>query len=144
MMDSPEKILENYIKEKQIKKSSQRNVILEKFLNTEKHLTVNELYELVKKSNPEIGFATVYRAIKVITAAGLAEEIDIGDGIKRYEHKYGHKHHDHLICIKCGEFIEFFDPDIEKLQEKITKKHKFSAIDHKLMIKGICSKCGKE
>jgi Fur family ferric uptake transcriptional regulator len=143
-MDSPEKILDDYIKDNNIKKSNQRNIILNAFLNTEGHLTIQELYDIVKKINSGIGPATVYRAIKVITDAGLAEEIDIGDGIKRYEHKYGHKHHDHLICVKCNAFIEFCDPEIESLQEKIAKKHNFKVLDHKLQIKGLCSKCRGE
>lgn len=79
-MESPEKILDNFIKNNNIRKSSQKDVILEIFLKTKKHITTEELYELVKKENPEIGHATVYRAIKVICEAGLAEEIDIGDG----------------------------------------------------------------
>jgi Fur family transcriptional regulator, ferric uptake regulator len=143
-MESAENILENYIRSNNIRKSSQRDAILDVFLKTEKHLTTEELSNLVKKENPEIGNATVYRAIKVICDAGIAEEIDIGDGKKRYEHKYDHRHHDHLICIKCNEFIEFFDPEIEKLQEKILKKYKFTAISHKLQINGICKKCGKK
>ncbi len=143
-MDTAENILDEFIKEKGIKKSSQRNIILNVFLNTEKHLSIQELCDLVKKNNPEIGPATVYRAIKIICESGIAEEIDIGDGVKRYEHKYGHQHHDHMICVKCNEFIEFCDPEIEKLQDKIAKQNKFTPLSHKLQIKGICSKCSKK
>jgi len=91
-------------------------------LKTEKHPTIGDLYELVRKKNPRIGLATVYRAMRVICAAGLAGEADFGDGAKHFEHEYQHQHHDHLICLKCGKIAEVMSPEIEKLQERWTKK----------------------
>ena len=74
---------------------------------------------------------------------GLCAEIDFGDGIQRFEHKYGHEHHDHLICIKCGRFIEAIKPAIEKMQKVLAKEKGFTITHHKLQIFGFCKKCGK-
>lgn len=143
-MQSPDQALNQYLREKGIRQSEQRNKVLDVFLNTERHLTVNELYELVRKKYPKIGYATVYRAMKVITEAGIAEEIEFGDGAKRYEHKYGHGHHDHLICVECGRFVEAMNPQIERLQEKLANDHSFTLLRHKMHLFGICKKCGRK
>ncbi len=139
-----EEVLSQYLKEKGIRRSEQRAKVLEVFLNTERHLTADQLYEIIRKKYPQIGYATVYRAMKVITGAGIAEEIDFGDGVKRFEHKYGHEHHDHLICVGCGKFIEALSPQIEKLQKELAKEYGFNLLRHKMQLFGICRVCGKK
>lgn len=136
--------LSQYLREKRIRQSGQRNKVLDVFLNTERHLTANELYELVKKKYHKIGYATVYRAMKVITESGIAEEIEFGDGSKRFEHKYGHEHHDHLICIECGRFVEAMNPQIEKLQDKLARDNGFTLLRHKMHLFGTCKKCSRK
>ena len=111
------------------------------FLKTEKHLTADELHRLIQKRVPSIGIATVYRTLKLLKECGLSREIRLDDGVTRYEHLYNHEHHDHLICSECGRLVEVFDPEIEKLQEKLAKKHNFKISSHKLEIYGLCSKC---
>jgi Fur family ferric uptake transcriptional regulator len=121
--------------------SKQRAQILDIFLKTEKHLTVNELYNLVRKKHPQIGLATVYRTMKAICDAGLARETDFGDGLRRFEHKHKHRDHDHLICLKCGRIIEVMSPEIEKLQVNLARKHRFKAVRHRMEIFGLCRTC---
>jgi Fur family ferric uptake transcriptional regulator len=140
-MKSAGAILSQYVKKMGMLRSKQREKILEVFLKMESHPTINDLYERVKKRNPEIGLATIYRAMKVICAAGLARETDFGDGLKRFEHEYGHEHHDHLVCVKCGRIIEVISPEIEKLQNELTKKHNFTPLRHRLQIFGTCRSC---
>lgn len=140
-MKSAKTILKQYIKDMGLLHSRQREQILEIFLKMEHHPTINDLYVRIKKKNPEIGLATVYRAMKVICDAGLARETDFGDGIKRYEHEYGHEHHDHLVCVKCGKIIEVMNPEIEKLQSELAKKHNFTALSHRMQIFGTCKAC---
>jgi len=135
------RIFHSYLRQKGLKLTQQRDRILEVFLTTEKHFSAEELHILIKKKYPSIGFTTVYRTMKVISAAGLASEADFNDGIKRLEHKFGHEHHDHLICLKCGKFFEVVDKDIENLQEKLAKRYHFKSTDHKMDIFGFCSKC---
>ena len=132
-----------YLKENEIRYSRQREHILDVFLKAERHVTALELYELVRDKHPTIGYATVYRAIKVICHAGIAEEISFGEGVMRYEHKYGHEHHDHLVCTNCGKFVEVMNLQIEKLQEKLALEHGFKISSHKLQIFGICKNCRK-
>lgn len=134
-------VFKQYLKKNGMLQSQQREQILDIFLKTEKHLTIDELYTLVKKKYPKIGLATVYRAIKVICDAGLAREADFADGVKRFEHKYQHQHHHHLICLKCHKIIEIASPEIEKLQKKLAKKHDFSLVRDTMEIFGICKTC---
>lgn len=134
-------VLKDYLQKKDLKLTYQRREILDKFLRREEHITAEELYHDLKKKNPKIGFSTVYRALKLLREAGLVKEVDFDERKARFEHKYAHSHHDHLICIKCGKAIEFLNNEIEKLQEKITKKYKFRVKTHKMEIYGHCKNC---
>lgn len=136
-------VLEKFVREKGLRYTPQREEILRAFLSVEKHLSTDDLYKIVKKKNPAIGYTTVYRTMKLLEEAGLCNEIDFGDGITRFEHRYGHEHHDHLICIKCGGYTEVVKPKIEILQEKLAKEKHFTPIRHKLQIFGVCGKCSE-
>jgi len=140
-MKSAKAVFRQYLKDKGLLHSKQREQILDVLLKTEKHTTVDGLYELVRKKNPKIGLATVYRAMRVICDAGLAKEVDFGDGLKRFEHKYQHQHHHHLVCIKCGRVIEIANPEIERLQKKLASQHNFAPTRDTMKIFGICSRC---
>ena len=131
----------DYLRKKDLKLTEQRKEILNVFLKTERHLSVEDLYNIAKRKDPNIGQATVFRTLKLLQEADIAKEVDLGDGKVRYEHKYGHEHHDHLICIRCGRFIEAVDSKIEKLQDDLCKRHGFLPQRHKMEIFGICSKC---
>lgn len=111
-MNKEKKIFIDYLAIKGLKLTGQRDTILELFLKTEKHLTVEELYDIVKKKNPDIGHATVFRTLKLLCESDIAREIHFIDKKIRYEHKYAHDHHDHLICIKCQKFIEVVDEEM--------------------------------
>lgn len=134
-------IFTEFIKTKGLRYTTQRRRILTTFLETERHVSAEELYKLVRKTHRQIGFVTVYRTMKLLSDSGLCGEIDFGDGILRFEHKYAHQHHDHLICVRCGRFIEVIDREIEQLQEKMAQRHKFKPTKHKLEIFGLCDKC---
>jgi len=143
-MKSAKNVLRRYLKNNGLLHSKPREQILDIFLKAEKHPTINDLYDLVRKKNPKIGLATVYRSMKVICDAGLARETDFGDGTKRFEHKYKHQHHDHLVCLKCGGIIEVMSPEIEKLQERLARRHKFKAVRYRMQIFGICRTCKRK
>ncbi len=140
-MTKEDQILSNFLTEKNLRRSSRRKIILEAFLKEEGHITAEELYKKVVKKDSSIGIATVYRSLKIFQEAGLARMSRFGKEEARYEHEYMHSHHDHLVCIKCGEIIEFENTAIEELQEKIAKKHKFKITSHRLDLFGTCSKC---
>lgn len=134
-------ILNEYLKKKELKLTDQRKLILEEFLNTETHFTAEEMYDKLKQTNSNIGLTTVYRTLKLFCECGLANELKLADGISRYEHLFGHKHHDHLICIECGQFIEVLDPEIEELQNRLAQKNDFKVLHHRMELYGICKDC---
>jgi Fe2+/Zn2+ uptake regulation proteins len=110
------------------------------------HLSAEELYILVKKQNPEIGLATVYRTLDILAEIGVLLKNDFGDGRTRYEfsRKDEQHHHHHLICLECGNVSEFDDDLLESLETVIMKRNKFKVKDHDLKFYGYCNKCKKE
>ncbi len=143
-MKSAKTILRQYLKNNGLLHSKQREQIVDIFLKMERHPTIGDLHQRIRKKNPKIGLATVYRAMRVICDAGLARETDFGDGVKRFEHRYQHEHHDHLICLKCGRIIEVMSPEIEKLQERLAKKYSFTPLRHTMQIFGTCRICRRK
>lgn len=132
-----------HIQKAGLRKTGQRDLILEIFLRTEEHLSSEDLYWLVQKEDPAVGHTTVYRTLKLLTEAGLAREVRLGDGKTYYEHHYNHDHHDHLICTECGKVIEFFSAEIEDLQDKTAEKYGFLLTNHSLRMWGVCEDCQK-
>ena len=124
-----------------LKRTAQRDLILEVFLRTEEHLSSEDLYRLVQAEDPDIGQTTVYRTLKLLKEAGLAREARFGDGLTRYEHNYKHPHHDHMICTECGKYIEFFSAELEGLQDAVASQHDFKITHHTLRMWGICAEC---
>jgi Fur family ferric uptake transcriptional regulator len=142
-MTEEQEIFLRHIQEKGLKRTSQRDLILEVFLRTEEHLSSEDLYRLVQKEDPTIGQTTVYRTLKLLSEAGLAREVRFGDGITHYEHQYKHQHHDHMICSQCGKIIEFFSAELEAIQDAMAAKHKFEITQHLLRIIGLCAECSR-
>jgi len=140
-MTEEQEIFLKHIQNTGLKRTAQRDLILEVFLRTEKHLSSEDLYQLVKQEDPTIGQTTVYRTLKLLTQAGLAREVRFGDGRTHYEHNYKHQHHDHMICIECGEIIEFYSAELEAIQDAMAAKHGFEVKQHLLRILGVCANC---
>lgn len=134
-------IFEEHIQKAGLRRTAQRDLIMEIFLRTEDHMTSEDLYLLVQKEDPRVGHTTVYRTLKLLTEAGLAREVRFGDNKTYYEHHYNHQHHDHMICTECGRVIEFFSPDIESLQDEMADKFGFKPTHHSLRMWGVCSQC---
>jgi Fur family ferric uptake transcriptional regulator len=135
--------LSEYLSGQGLKSTRQRDVVLNAFVSAGRHLSAEELYLLVKKSNPGIGYATVYRTLKLLAEAGLADERRFEDGFTRYEYNASDGHHDHLICTRCGRIIEFENERIEQLQQDVARKNRFLVQSHKLELYGLCAACQK-
>jgi len=133
--------LDDYIAGQGLRSTGQRGEILKLFVKAGRHLSAEELYALVKKSHTGIGYATVYRTLKLLAEAGLAQERRFEDGFTRYEHTSPDAHHDHLICTQCGAIIEFENERIEALQRDIARKNRFKVLSHKLELYGLCKGC---
>ncbi len=140
-LTNEKEIFLDHLRNAGFKRTSQRELILDVFLKSEGHLSAEDLYHLVKIEDPNVGFTTVYRTLKLLAECGLAREERLGDGRKRYEHNYNHEHHDHLICTECGRLIEFYSEIIEKKQDEIAAHYKFLPTHHSLRIFGLCSNC---
>ena len=136
-----QEVLLKHIQKRGLKRTAQRDLILDMFLRTEEHLSSEDLYRLVQKEDPSIGQTTVYRTLKLLTEAGLAREVRFGDGRTHYEHNYKHQHHDHMICSECGRIIEFFSAELEAIQDAMAAKHRFEVTQHLLRIIGVCAEC---
>jgi Fur family ferric uptake transcriptional regulator len=131
--------LARYLEQHNLKHTKQRDLILEIFLEAKKHVSSDELYQAVRSEHPNIGYTTVYRTMKLLCEAGLAEEHHFDDGITRYEIE--HEHHDHLVCTKCGKIIEFECRSIEATQNRIAGEHDFVVLRHRHELYGHCSDC---
>jgi len=130
------------LKENALKFTKQRELVLKFLYNNVGHYTPEDIYTLLKDENPDIniGIATVYRTLALLEGEHIASSISFGAQGKKYELGLK-KHHDHLICTKCGEIIEFFDDVIEERQEEIAKKFNFKMTDHTMKIVGLCENC---
>jgi Fur family ferric uptake transcriptional regulator len=130
-----------YIERKGLKRSRQRDRIAQVFLATPGHVTVEELVARVRREDPRVSVATVYRTMKLLAECGLATGRQFGDGQTRYEAAAGREHHDHLICTGCGAIVEFANERIESLQALVARSHGFEVESHKLELYGRCQRC---
>lgn len=140
-MKEPLEVFADYLSRKNLKMTPQRRCILDIFLEEKGHHTSEDLYNIVKKVDKSIGQATVYRTLKLLSESGLAKEVNFGDGVTRYEQKYGYSHHDHIICEECGKALAVVDEKIEELQEKLAESHGFVLTHHEMYLYGICADC---
>jgi Fur family ferric uptake transcriptional regulator len=131
----------NVLESKGLKSTQQRYFIADIFFKTNTHVSLDELLKKVKRKTPSIGYATVYRTMKLLTETGLAMERQFGDGQTRFENVPQDGHHDHLICIKCSKIVEFQNQKIEDLQNQTARKMGFKVIRHKLELYGYCKGC---
>jgi Fur family ferric uptake transcriptional regulator len=130
-----------FIREKGLKNTSQRELISNVFLDSNLHYSTEELYLRLRKDHPKIGYATVHRTLKLLAEAGLAIELNFGDGQTRFEPARAEHHHDHLICRECGLIIEFEEPRIEELQQEVGERYCFEIESHRHELYGLCQSC---
>ena len=116
--------------------TGQRRVIAQVLEDSDDHPDVEELYTRASGVDPRISIATVYRTVKLFEEAGILDRVEFGDGRARYEDAE-REHHDHLIDMNSGEVIEFLDPEIEALQEKIANRLGYKLRGHKLELYGV-------
>ena len=134
--------LKKIVKQKGLKYTEQREIVLSILLHASEHLTAEEVYNEIKKAFPtsNIGIATVYRALSFLEEVDLITSITFGTDGKKYESN-SKSHHDHLICTSCGKIIEFIEEENEKRQDKIAKKNRFKILSHSMQLYGICENC---
>ena len=129
-----------YLAKHRLKRSEQREAIVDTFLRSQSHHSVDDLLHLVQKRRADVGRTTVYRTLKLLQAAGLAQELELR-GESRFEREYNRAHHDHFICQHCGDIIEFESPEIERIQDEIAAGLGFVIEGHRHQIFGQCRAC---
>ena len=133
---------EQALRERGLKSTAQRDDIARVFFGAEGHLSVEELYAAVRRVNPRVGYATVYRTLKLLKECGLAAERHFDDGQARYEPvEDDQQQHDHIICERCGKIVEFASQELERLQERIGRFLGFVVGRHRIELYGICAEC---
>ena len=138
-MTSP---IEQQCIEKGLKMTEQRRVIAQVLSDANDHPDVETLYARASEVDPKIGMATVYRTVRLFEEAGIIEKHDFRDGRARYEGASDH-HHDHLVDLRSGEVLEFFNEEIERLQKKIAKELGYKLVDHRMELYGVPLKDGE-
>ena len=128
----------DYMQEHRLKQTRQRQVLLDVLCRADGHLSIDQVVQLAQAELPELGYATVYRTLKLFAEAGIAHERKFQDGQTRYEPVEEHGHHDHLICQTCGHIFEFEDEEIESRQSKVAHGHGLRVVSHRHDIYGEC------
>jgi Fur family ferric uptake transcriptional regulator len=140
-MESEKEVFRKYLRGKGLRLTAERKEILQEIFSTHEHFDVEDLYDRLKQKSMNISRSTIYRAIPLLLDSGLIIEAMRCREHIYYEHIYGHKHHFHLVCIKCGKIIEFKDEVIKKEKEKICNKYNFKPTEYRFGIKGYCEDC---
>lgn len=131
--------LDAYIKSKGLRKTSQRDTLVDIIFSEDEHFTADELYERVKKNNSSASRATVYRTISLLVEAKLLHEIDLGDDVKTYDPNFNDRpSHNHMICVDCGKVLEFEDDNIDLLNDCLTRRMGFRPVSQSIRIEAAC------
>jgi Fur family ferric uptake transcriptional regulator len=140
-LDQLRAALTEYMEKRGLRSTGQRRLILETFFDSPDHVSIEELLGKVRERDSRVGYATVYRTLKLLSESGVAHERRFGDGLTRYEIADEASHHDHLICVECGRITEFEEDRIEELQEKVATRYGFELRSHKHELYGVCALC---
>ncbi len=139
------KAFASFLRKRDLKLTPQRARIFERAFATHEHFSADTLYGWLKSEDgPQVSRATVYRTLGLLVAGGFLESLDTGQGELLYEHVLGHRHHDHMVCVECGRIEEFYDVEIERLQERAASKKGFTLAYHNLRLFGTCASCRRK
>ena len=140
-MEKELQIFKRHVSSQGLKHSQKRDCVVQAFLKAERHVSAEDLLVIIKQEQSDIGYTTVYRALKLIVSSGLGEMVDFDDGVRRYERKVGREYHAHFICTKCGNNFEVFDEKIKELSYRLADSKSFVPTKHRFEIFGVCETC---
>ena len=118
------------LKKEGLRFTEQRKFIWDEITSSDDHREAEDIFLSLRKKNINVSRATVYRTIDVLVKNNLVRKLDIGDAPSKYENKIDSHHHDHMICLETGDIIEFYNEELENLQDEIAKKHGYKVIRH--------------
>tara|TARA_Y100001970_G_scaffold286357_1_gene408301 strand:+ start:1223 stop:1657 length:435 start_codon:yes stop_codon:yes gene_type:complete len=127
--------LKSILKDEGLRYTKQRQQVWDEIRSSSEHRDAEEIYVQINKSSKKdrsekVSRATVYRTIDVLVKNNLVRKMELGDGRALYEHKVNEEHHDHIICVETGKIIEFYNEELEKIQEDIVKEHGYELVRH--------------
>jgi len=139
-----EELFTTYLQGQGMMVTPQRLAVLREAMAIEGHFEADELHHRLRTGGSRTAKATVYRTLELLVASGVLRQVNLGERRSHYEHAAGHRHHDHLICVRCGRVIEFSSPELENMQEQVCRRHHFRALGHRMRIMGFCEACARE
>jgi len=137
-------IFNKFLKDRGQRLTRERSAILQKVFSYHGHFDPESLYLKMRDCGLKASRASVFRTLNLLCECGLIEKVRKTEHGTIYERTFGHAHHDHMLCIMCGNIIEFYSEDIERLQESLCNKQNFQGVNHTLEIRGYCKKCRKK
>ena len=135
--------MREFLKTKGFKMTQQRELIFRSFFELGEHVSVDELFDRVRKVDRSVGYSTVWRNLKLICRVGLAQEVNVGDGVTRYD-RVTRAPHGHLYCLRCKKLVEIALADLIGPIETLAQQHRFTPDDYKVEVRGYCDSCQKE
>jgi Fur family ferric uptake transcriptional regulator len=133
-----------FLRSRGLKFTPERRSILRAVFSLDQHFDAEVLHGRLRKKGKRISLATIYRVMPLLVESGMIRETLRRQRNITYEHIYGHKHHDHLVCMICGKTIEFFDEELERRKEDVCEGYGFEPTEHWLTVRGVCSDCQGE
>jgi len=133
-----------YLQSKQLRVTKERLDLLDEIMNADGHFDAEQFYSLLREKGVKASRATVYNTLDLLVQCGLISKYRFGGSTSRYEKAFGRPRHDHLICLTCGDIIEFVSTDLDSLQTKVCNEHRFVFENSSFQIFGTCSKCQKQ
>ena len=140
-ISSAKETLTKYLNEKKLRPTRERFVLLEEIMHSSGHFDADELYSTLATKGLKASRATVYNTLDLLVECGIISRYRFGENHSRYEKAFGRPRHDHLICIECGDIIEFVSEKLDKIQREVCDEKKFKHQNSTLQIFGICYKC---
>ena len=132
-----------YLRSQGLRVTAQRRAVLGAALATEGHFEADELHRQMRETGSRTSKATVYRTLELLVSSGVLRQVSLGERHAHYEHAFGHQHHDHLICVRCGRVMEFTSAALERMQEEVCRRHHFTPLGHRMRITGLCQRCSR-
>jgi Fur family transcriptional regulator, ferric uptake regulator len=137
--ESTRQKLEAFLEKRGVRRTTQRQAIIEAAFGTENHFSADELLAMAKAREPTVSRATVYRTLPLLCESGLLKELDFGKGYKNYDPNYSKSpDHNHIICDDCEKIVEFTSEEMRELEDKISHKHGFQLASQKVQLRGSC------
>jgi Fur family ferric uptake transcriptional regulator len=133
-----------FIRERGLRYTAEREMIITEIFSAHDHFDVDELYLRLRGKKGRVSKASIYRTIPLLVDSGLIREVYFEDGHLHYEHIYGHKQHCHFRCIRCGKIVEFPDDEIGRIRNEVSQRYGFVATSHRFELLGYCPECARK